>query len=129
MFSQAGTEVLPRRDEGSDKPSVTIEPHRIMVPTRTRTQAAGLKVRCRYHYNTAAHRQAACDDKTEHSIICRAACHGKTEHGICQAACHKKLNMAYAKPLVMTKLNIAYAKPLVMTKLNMAYAKRLVMKN
>ena len=28
---------------------------RIMVLTRTRTQAAGLKVRCRYHYTTAAH--------------------------------------------------------------------------
>ena len=55
MFSQTGTDVLPRRDEGSDRPSVTIEPHRIMVPTRTRTQAAGLKVRCRYHYTTAAH--------------------------------------------------------------------------
>ena len=55
MFSQTGTDVLPRRDEGSDKPSATIEPHRIMVPTRTRTQAAGLKVRCRYHYTTAAH--------------------------------------------------------------------------
>ena len=55
MFSQTGTDVLPRRDEGSDKPSPTIEPHRIMVPTRTRTQAAGLKVRCRYHYTTAAH--------------------------------------------------------------------------
>ena len=55
MFSQTGTDVLPRRDEGSDKPSATIEPHRIMVPTRTRTQTAGLKVRCRYHYTTAAH--------------------------------------------------------------------------
>ena len=55
MFSQNGTDVLPWRDEGSDKPSATIEPHRIMVPTRTRTQAAGLKVRCRYHYTTAAH--------------------------------------------------------------------------
>ena len=54
MFSQTGTDVLPRRDEGSDKPSATIEPHRIMVPTRTRTQAAGLKVRCRYHYTTSA---------------------------------------------------------------------------
>ena len=43
MFSQTGTDVLPRRDEGSDKPSATIEPHRIMVPTRIRTQAAGLK--------------------------------------------------------------------------------------
>ena len=52
MFSQTGTDVLPRREEGSDKPSATIEPHRIMVPTRT--QAAGLKVRCRYHYTTAA---------------------------------------------------------------------------
>ena len=55
MFSQTGADVLPRRDEGSDKPSATIEPHRIMIPTRTRTQAAGLKVRCRYHYTTAAH--------------------------------------------------------------------------
>ena len=55
MFSQTGTDVLPRRDEGSDKPSATIEPYRIMVPTRTRTQAAGLKVRCRYHYTTAEH--------------------------------------------------------------------------
>ena len=55
MFSQSGTDVLPWRDEGSDKPRATIEPHRIMVPTRTRTQAAGLKVRCRYHYTTAAH--------------------------------------------------------------------------
>jgi hypothetical protein len=36
MFSQTGTDVLPQRDEGSDKPSATIEPHRIMVPTRTR---------------------------------------------------------------------------------------------
>ena len=34
MFSQTGTDVLPRRDEGSDLPSATIEPHRIMVPTR-----------------------------------------------------------------------------------------------
>ena len=55
MFNQTGTDVLPRRDEGSDKPSATIEPHRIMVATRTRTQATGLKVRCRYHYTTAAH--------------------------------------------------------------------------
>ena len=55
MFSQTGTDVLPRRDEGSDKPSGTIELHRIMVPTQTQTQAAGLKVRCRYHYTTAAH--------------------------------------------------------------------------
>ena len=55
MFSQTGTDVLPRRDEGCDKPSATIEPLRIMVPTRTRTQAAGLKVRCRYHYTTAGH--------------------------------------------------------------------------
>ena len=50
--------LLPRRDEGSDKPSATIEPHRIMVKSQTRTQAAGLKVRCRYHYyhyTTAAH--------------------------------------------------------------------------
>ena len=53
MFSQTGTGVLPRRDEGSDKPSATIEPHRIMVQNRTRTQAAGLKVRCRYHFTTA----------------------------------------------------------------------------
>ena len=52
MFSQTGTDVLPRRDEGSDKPSATIEPHRIMmVQTRTRTQAVGLKV----HYTIAAH--------------------------------------------------------------------------
>ena len=58
MFSQTGTDVLPRRDEGSDKPSATIEPHRIMVPTRTRTQAAGLKVRCRYRYTTVAHKQS-----------------------------------------------------------------------
>ena len=58
MFSQTDTDVLPRRDEGSDKPSATIEPHRIMVPTQTRTQAAGLKVRCRYHYTTAAHKYA-----------------------------------------------------------------------
>ena len=64
MFSQTGTDVLPRRDEGSDKPSATIEPHRIMVPTRTRTQAAGLKVRCRYHYTTAAHRIVALLSKT-----------------------------------------------------------------
>ena len=55
MFSQTGTDVLPRRNEGSDKPSASIEPHSIMVPTRTRTQAARLKVRCRYHYTTAAH--------------------------------------------------------------------------
>ena len=27
---QTGSDVLPRRDEGSDKPSATIEPHRIM---------------------------------------------------------------------------------------------------
>ena len=32
MFSQTGTDVLPWRDEGSGKPSATIEPHRIMVP-------------------------------------------------------------------------------------------------
>ena len=49
MFSQTGTDVLPRRDEGSDASRATIEPHRIMVPTRTQTQAA----RCRY--TTAAH--------------------------------------------------------------------------
>ena len=55
MFSQTGTDVLPRRDEGSDKPSATIEPHRILVQTRTRTQAAGLKVRCRFCYTTVAH--------------------------------------------------------------------------
>ena len=55
MFSQTGTDVLPLRDEGSDKPSATIEPHRIMVPTRNRTQAAGFKVRSRNHYTTAAH--------------------------------------------------------------------------
>ena len=57
MFSQTGTDVLPCRNEGSDKPSAMIEPHRIMVPTRTRTQTVGLKVRCRYHYTTAAHNQ------------------------------------------------------------------------
>ena len=28
MFSQTGTDLLPLRDEGSDKPSATIEPHR-----------------------------------------------------------------------------------------------------
>ena len=60
MFSQTGTDVLPRRDEGSDNPSAKVEPHRIMVPTRTGIQAAGLKVRCRYHYTTAAyHRHSA----------------------------------------------------------------------
>ena len=30
MFSQTGTDVLPRRDEGPDKLSATISPHRIM---------------------------------------------------------------------------------------------------
>ena len=55
MFSQTGTDVLPRRDEGSDKPSATIEPHRIIVPTRTRTGAARFKIRCSNHYTTAAH--------------------------------------------------------------------------
>ena len=57
MFSRTGTNVLPLRDEGSDKPSATIEPHRIMVPrlpTRIWTRAAGLKVRCHNHYTTAA---------------------------------------------------------------------------
>ena len=29
MFGQTGTDVLPRRDEGSDKPSATIEPHTV----------------------------------------------------------------------------------------------------
>ena len=58
MFSQTGTDVLPRRDEGSDKPSATIEPHRIIAPSRTRTRAAGLKVRCRNHYTTATHMYA-----------------------------------------------------------------------
>ena len=33
----------------------TIEPHIIIVPTRTWTRAAGLKVRCRNHYTTMAH--------------------------------------------------------------------------
>ena len=28
MFSQTGNDVQPRRNEGSDKPSATIEPHR-----------------------------------------------------------------------------------------------------
>ena len=31
MVSQTGTDVLPRRDERSDKPNAMIEPHRIMV--------------------------------------------------------------------------------------------------
>ena len=61
MFSQTDTDVLPRRDEGSDKPSATIEPHRIIVPTRTRTQATELKVWCRYHYTTAAHISQGCN--------------------------------------------------------------------
>ena len=32
MFSQTGTDVLPRMDDGLDKPIATIEPHRIRVP-------------------------------------------------------------------------------------------------
>ena len=31
MFSLTGTYVLSQRNEGSDKPSVTIEPHRIII--------------------------------------------------------------------------------------------------
>ena len=53
MFSWTGTDVLPRMNEGSDKPSATIEPRRIMVPTRTWTWAAGMKVQCRNHCTTA----------------------------------------------------------------------------
>ena len=68
IFSQTGTDVLPRRDEGSDKPSATIEPHRIMVPTRTRTRASGLKVRCRYHYTTAAHGRYVKYSRVSHII-------------------------------------------------------------
>ena len=33
MFTQTVTVVRLRMDEDSDKPSATIEPHRIMVPT------------------------------------------------------------------------------------------------
>ena len=47
MFSQTDTAVLSRRDEGSDKPSVMIKSHRIMISTQTWTLAARLKVR--YH--------------------------------------------------------------------------------
>ena len=60
MFIQTGTDVLPRRDEGSDEPSAMIEPHRIMVQTRTQKRSAGLKVRCRNHYTTMAHGTGAC---------------------------------------------------------------------
>ena len=46
MSSQTGTDVPPRRVEGSDKPRATIKPHRIIIPTQTRNRPAGLKVRC-----------------------------------------------------------------------------------
>ena len=49
MFSQTGTDVLPH---GGWR--LEIKPHRIMVPTRTRTQAAWLNVRCCNYYTTAA---------------------------------------------------------------------------
>ena len=35
MFSQTGTNVLSRRNAGSDKPNATIEHLKIMIPTRT----------------------------------------------------------------------------------------------
>ena len=44
---------LPRRDEGSDKPSATIEPHRIMVPTQT--QGGRIESSMPLPYYTAAH--------------------------------------------------------------------------
>ena len=35
MFSCSGTDILHRRDEGSDEPVQSLEPHRISAPTRT----------------------------------------------------------------------------------------------
>ena len=57
MFSPTSTYVLPGRDKGSDKPSATIEPNRIMVPSKISTWAAGLKVKCRNNYSTTAHKE------------------------------------------------------------------------
>ena len=61
MFSQTGTDVLPRRDEDLDEFSAAIEPHRIMVQTWTQTRAGGLKVRSRTT-TTAAHVSWICSD-------------------------------------------------------------------
>ena len=43
LFSQTGTDLLPRRNGDLDKPSATINPYKIMVLTRTWTRAVGLK--------------------------------------------------------------------------------------
>ena len=58
IFSQIGTDVLPRSVEGSKYTSATIESHGIMVPTRSWTRAGGLKFQRRNHHTkryTATH--------------------------------------------------------------------------
>ena len=52
MFSQSGTDVLLRRDEGSGKPCAMIEPNKIMVPTRTDGLEPGQCVLGRKYNNT-----------------------------------------------------------------------------